>query len=168
MKEITITLYKSEILYEVQNKAFLTGQSRLTDDNAPAVAAMQISDDESNLNQFLRSIGAACSQLKIKLSAYMGAPTEPLKLNADNKQIGLEDNFIFNLKLTPNYNHDFTDAATEAMHSYVVNKALADWFMLTNPSEAAVYYQIAENNLSEAKNYLGARIKPIRRKLSTF
>lgn len=168
MKELTITLYKSEILYEVQNKAFLTGQSKLTDDNAPAVAVMQASDDDSNLNQLLRSIGAAYAQLKVKLSAYAGASTEPAKLNTDNKQIGIEDNFIFNLKITPNYNHDFTDAATQAMHGYMVNKTLADWFMLTNPSEAAVYYQLAENDLSASKNYLGARIKPIRRKLSTF
>ena len=58
-KTITITEYMSELLYDIQNKTYLTGRSRQTGANHEEVANMQANDDDENANQIIRSIGNA-------------------------------------------------------------------------------------------------------------
>lgn len=44
-KTITLTLYVSELVYDIQNKTYLTGRSRRTGTNHEEVANMQANDD---------------------------------------------------------------------------------------------------------------------------
>ena len=68
-KSLTITLYMSELIYDFQNKAFLTGRSRRSADmDAEAASNIQASDDDEDKNQALRSIQNAYSQLLVELS----------------------------------------------------------------------------------------------------
>ena len=53
-KTIAITLYMSELIYDVQNKTYLTGRSRTNGTNHEEVANMQANDDDENANQILR------------------------------------------------------------------------------------------------------------------
>ncbi len=62
-KTITITLYMSELIYDVQNKTYLTGRSRSTGKNHEEVAHMQANDDDENANQIARSIGNAFANM---------------------------------------------------------------------------------------------------------
>lgn len=72
---LKVTLYISELIYDVQNKASLTGRSRLLPgQNDEQVAHMQASDDEEDANQILRSIQNAFALLKNKLAEYIGDP----------------------------------------------------------------------------------------------
>ena len=55
-QNVSITLYVSEMLYDIQNKTYLTGRSRQNGQNHEEVANMMASDDEENGNQVLRSL----------------------------------------------------------------------------------------------------------------
>ncbi len=55
-KQVKITLALKELIYDVQNKTYLTARSRKADGNDEMVANMMASDDEENANQVLRSI----------------------------------------------------------------------------------------------------------------
>lgn len=168
-KKITITLYKSEIIYEIQNKAFLTGLSRLTNDNAPTVATMQVNDQEADMNQIMRSIGNAYAILKTKLSPYMAEIAEKdIDIEISNKLSTVDGNYTLKLVMPDNYNHLFTDAATQSLHNYIVNYALADWFLLTNANQAAIYFDRAEAEITAARYAFNSRTKHIQRPLSTF
>ena len=68
---ITITLYMSELVFDVQNKTYLTGRSRTNGENFEQVANMQADDEEENSKQILRSIGNAYGSLMAKLSEYV-------------------------------------------------------------------------------------------------
>lgn len=70
-KNITITLYLSELVYDIQNKTFLTGRSRNNGKNHEEVADMQANDDDEDINQVLRSIQNAWANLKTKLSEWL-------------------------------------------------------------------------------------------------
>lgn len=70
-KNITITLYLSELVYDIQNKTYLTGRSRNNGQNHEEVANMQANDDDEDLNQVLRSIQNAWGNLKTKLSEWI-------------------------------------------------------------------------------------------------
>lgn len=190
-KRIFITLYKTELLYDVQNKTYLTARSRDNGQDPSITANMQANNGESEANQLMRSLGNAFSLLLPKLSPYLCNVVE-VKENAagkcsckyrteidtspddiyvtDNKLVEQADNneFSIPLKMPDNFNDGFIGAITTALHEYMVSIATAEWFTLSNPQEAVLYYEQANIKLSEAKNYLHARIMPVKRPLSAF
>ena len=82
-KKITITLYMSELVYDVQNKTYLTGRSRKSGNNDEEVANMQANDDDEDANQVIRSIQSAYGTLKTKLSEWIDSENS----TATNEQI---------------------------------------------------------------------------------
>ena len=157
-KTISIKLYMSELTYEVKNKTFLTGQSRWNGDNKEEVAHMQANDDEENLNQVLRSLGNAFATLKTKLSEYIVEEGT----TANNKQIKEEDNLVVELLMPSNFNQATNDSIAAAMHQYLVNSAIGDWFTITNKSDASDYLTVAAANLEQIREAINKRVRPVR------
>lgn len=75
MKSLSITLYLSEILYDIRNKAFLTGRSRETADNQAQISWSQLSGDEPEMGQIMRSVESALAVVQTKLAPYLGEIT---------------------------------------------------------------------------------------------
>lgn len=158
-KTLGITLYLSELLYDVQNKTYLTGRSRITKDNYKEVAYMQANEDEENENQILRSFGNALSNLKTKLSEYINADEID---NASNELMKKTASVQLTLSMPANYNSATTEAISSALHQYLVNIAIGDWFAITNKDDATVYITRAAVNLNELKVAVNKRVRPIR------
>ena len=74
-KELVITLVKTELVYEVQNKTHLTGVSRFAGDNFEQVANMQMGDDEEHKNQILRD----CNLNSVQKTIYFVLWIETVK-----------------------------------------------------------------------------------------
>ena len=70
-KSISITLDIAEIIFDIQNKTYLTGRSRSDALSHERVAAMQANDDEENLDQVRRSVSTALAQLKTRVGEYL-------------------------------------------------------------------------------------------------
>ena len=155
---ITITLYKSELVYDVQNKTYLTGRSRQTGGNHEEVANMQANDDEENANQILRSLGNAFATLKTKLSEYL----EESGTSANDIQMDGTENLTVALKVPSNYNPAANDTVSAAMHQYLVNTAVGDWFTITNKADAADYITLAGANLEQIREAINKRLRPVR------
>lgn len=155
---ITITLYKSELLYDVENKTYLTGQSRYDGSNHEQVAHMQANEDEENRNQILRSIGNAFGTMKTKLSEYMTSSQE----EDSNLQIDDEGSFTITLLMPSNYNQATVEALTAALHQYIVNMTIYDWFTITNKQDAADYGTLAAANIEQAREAINKRVRPTR------
>lgn len=161
-KTLTITLYTSELTYDIHNKTFLTGRSRLAENNNEQVAHMQSNDDEENINQIVRSVGSAFSLLKSKLSEYM-SETET---SSSNMLINKDSNLSLILKMPSNYNLSTREAIASACHQYIVNTSVADWFVITNKEDAKEYYAFAANNLATIREAINKRIRPERPSIS--
>lgn len=159
-KNVTITLYVSELVYDIENKTFLTGRSRGTGDNHEAVANMQANDDDENLNQVLRSIGNAFASLKTKLSEYL----DDYSTEGDNELLSSDREFLrVTLRMPTNYNNSTVSTITSAMHQYVVNTAIGEWFTITNKADAGDYVSLSGLNLSSIREALNKRVRPTRR-----
>ncbi|MBQ7462435.1 MAG: chitobiase/beta-hexosaminidase C-terminal domain-containing protein [Bacteroidaceae bacterium] len=157
---VTITLYMSELLYEVQNKTYLTGRSRQNGQNHEEVANMQANDDDENLNQLLRSLQNAYATLKTKLSEYIVSSQSV----ADNEMISTErETLMLTLAMPTNYNHATLDTISSQLHQYIVNVATGDWFTITNKNDAADYVNLANQNLELVRESLNKRVRPERR-----
>lgn len=159
-KNLTITLYYSELIYDVQNKTYLTGKSREVGDNFEAVANMQANDDDENKNQILRSIGSTISLLKTELSEYVvddgNAASNILQVVEDNATLNLS------LSMPSNYNNATRDTIAAAIHQFIVNTAIGDWFAITNKNDAADYYNAATSNIVEIREAINKRVRPTR------
>lgn len=157
-KTISITLYMSELIYDVQNKTYLTGRSRNTGDNHEQVANMQANEDEENQNQIVRSIGNAYANLKTKLSEYI----EDSGATANNILLSASDNLQINLVMPSNFNPATNDTIGAALHQYIVNSAIGEWFTITNKADAADYLTLAAANLAEIREAINKRVRPTR------
>lgn len=157
-KSIAITLYMSELIYDIQNKTYLTGRSRNSGTNHEEVANMQANDDDENANQIVRSIGNAFSNLKTKLSEYL----EEAGTSSSNKLMSPTDNITVELLMPSNFNQGVNDTISSALHQYIVNLAISEWFTITNKADAADYVALATANLEEIREALNKRKRPIR------
>lgn len=157
-KVIAITLYMSELIYDVQNKTYLTGRSRQTGTNHEEVANMQANDDDENANQIMRSIGNAFANLKTKLSEYINESGT----STNDKQLSSPGNLTLSLNMPPNYNNASNDTISTALHQYLVNSAIGDWFTITNKNDASDYITLAAANLEQLREAVNKRMRPTR------
>ena len=162
-KNLTITLHMSELMYDFQNKAFLTGRSRRSDGkDAEFASNMQASDDDEDSNQTLRSIQTAYSQLLVELSEGLYGKTDA---TASNKLLENSDISIV-LSVPSNFNLGVRDAVSVSMHDYIVNKALMDWFLITDKDDAKDYGDLAAVSLRNLHNTFNRRERPTRKVVS--
>lgn len=160
---LTITLYMSELLYDFRNKAYLTGLSRKADGkNAEFTSNMQASEDEADNNQVLRSIQNAYGRLLVELSEGFFDVTEKTSKN----ELMTADNITLVLAVPSNYNFGVRDSLTSAIHDYLINKALMDWFMITNKDDAKDYADLATVSLQNIHNAFNRRVRPKRTEVS--
>ena len=160
---LTITLYMSELLYDFRNKAYLTGRSRRADGkDAEFTSNMQASEDEADNNQVLRSIQNAYGQLLVELSEGFFDVTEKISKN----ELMTATNITLVLTVPDNYNLGVRDSLTSAIHDYLINKALMDWFMITNKDDAKDYADLATVSLQNIHNAFNCRVRPKRTEVS--
>lgn len=162
-KTLTVTQQVKELVYDIQNKAYLTGQAREAEGkkNYEAASNMQASDDEENSYQIRRSLANAFSSLKSLLGEYL-SEDKSTSNNLIAKEI--DDNGVLELafELPSNYNNASADALGNGIHAYLVDMALGDWFAITNPEDAASYVQHSAISLENVKRALYKRSRPER------
>lgn len=162
-KILTVTQQVKELVYDIQNKAYLTGQAREAEGkkNYEAASNMQASDDGENSYQIRRSLANAFSSLKSLLGEYL-SEDKSTSNNLIAKEI--DDNGVLELafELPSNHNNSSADALGNGIHAYLVDMALGDWFAITNPEDAASYVQHSAISLENVKRALYKRSRPER------
>lgn len=158
MLTVTIKLDLNEIVYDIQNKTYLTGKSRKDGNNHELVANMQANDDEENANQVLRSVTMAFSNLKTKLGEYLDLD----KSLAVNDLLSRDAPLGLALKMPSNYNLATVDTIAAAAHQYIVSMAVADWFTITHKVDSQEYKALAEVSLEIISEAVNRRSRPVR------
>lgn len=155
---ITLNLHMSEIIYDTQNETYLTGRARANGQNHEQVANMQANDDEENLNQVLRNIGAAFATLKTELSEYIvGTAT-----SASDTLITPSASLTLTLSMPSNYDKATVETLVSAAHQYIVCTAVSNWFLITNKADAADYVSKAASYLEQIRKAANRRVRPER------
>lgn len=119
---------------------------------------MQANDDDENANQIMRSIGNAFANLKTKLSEYINESGT----STNDKQLSSTGNLTLSLNMPPNYNNASNDTISTALHQYLVNSAIGDWFTITNKNDASDYITLAAANLEQLREAVNKRMRPTR------
>lgn len=162
-KTLTITQQVKELVYDIQNKAYLTGQAREAEGTKGYEAAsnMQASDDAENSYQIRRSLANAFASLKSLLGEYL-SEDKSTSNNLINTEIDNDGILMLAFELPSNYNNSSADALGNGIHAYLVDMALGDWFAITNKEDAQTYLAHSNVSLENVKRALYKRSRPER------
>ena len=166
---VTVHIDVATVLYDVRNKAYITGNSRMAAGaaNYEAGSKMQASEDNEETDQLNRSFMTYFTGLKSKLGEYLDEQT-----STTNNLVAevIEDEGVLTLafRLPTNYNNASADSLGAGIHAYLVDLILADWFNITNPQDAGGYTEHAGVMLEDVKAALYKRSRPTRPKRPTF
>lgn len=162
-KDLTIIEEVEELIFDIRNKTYLTGQAREAEGKKPyqAASTMQVSDEDENSYQIRRSLTNAFSTLKSLLSEWL----QEDRTMSDNRVVAEIDNdgqLVLVFKMPLNYNVASVDSLGDGIHSYLVNTAIAEWFTITNKEDAEAYVAHSAISLENIKRALYKRIRPKR------
>lgn len=158
MQTVTIQLDINEIVYDIQNKTYLTGKSRHDGNNHEQVANMQANDDEESANQILRSISTAYGNLKSHLGEYVSSTSQ----SGNNTLISRDETLQFTLQMPSNYNNATIDTIASAAHQYIVSSAVSEWFVITCKGDAPQYSALAASCIEIISEAINKRVRPTR------
>ncbi|MDE5840446.1 MAG: hypothetical protein K2H49_05955 [Muribaculaceae bacterium] len=147
-----------ELIYDIQNKTYLTGRSRSDGKNYRQVALMQANNDDENLNQIMRSIGNAFAKIKVELAEVL---TDIVKEGDNTLSTGTETQELV-LEMPDNFNTAATGSIISAIHQYIVAFSTAEWFMITNKTDTEDYSRLSVSSLEQLRESLCKRRKPTR------
>mgnify|MGYP007111437878 CR=1 FL=1 len=157
-KPVTATILMDELLYDIMNETYLRGRTIQNDTNYKQVASMFASLDEENQDKILRSIKKAFSEVKAELSEYLSENGQ----TTDNKLISATADLVLSLTMPSNFNEAATTGVGEAVHAYLANTAIADWYMVTNKADAEQYYALANKAMELIRQTVSKRSRPAR------
>ena len=160
---ITVTQQVKELVYDIQNKAYLTGQAREAEGKKSFESAsnMQASDDAESSYQIRRSLANAFSTLKSLLGEYL-SEDKTTSDNLINNEIDNDGTLTLSFELPSNYNNASADSLGNSIHAYLVDMALGDWFAITNKEDADTYISHSAVSLENVKRALYKRSRPTR------
>lgn len=162
-KILTVTLEVRELMHDIMNKAYLTGQAREAEGakGYEAASNMQASEDEDNSYQLRRSLANAYSSLKSLLGEYLDE-NRVSSGNLIQQEIDQDGQLRLAFKLPSNYNSASADSLGNGIHAYLTDMTLAEWFTITNKADAQDYMNHATTSLEVVKRALYKRSRPTR------
>ena len=162
-KVLTITEEVRELVYDIQNKAFLTGRTHeaTKETGYESASNMQASNDAEDSYEIKRSIADAFATLKGLLGEWL-VEEKSTTNNRIDRAIDDGGQLTLVLNLPSNYNSAAGESVGNNVHAYLVASALARWFAITNKGEAEGYAARATSHLEMAKRALYQRRRPER------
>ncbi len=157
-KAVKATTKMDWLIYDILNETFLRGRTIQDDKNYKEVASMFASEDEENYEKILRSIKKAFAEVKTELAEYLNESG----LNTTNEAISGDDDLVLNLTMPTNFNEAATAGLGEAIHDYIKNVAVADWYLVTNKNDAKEYVDLAQKSLESIRKSVSKRSRPTR------
>ena len=160
---VTVHIDTANVLYDVRNKAYITGNSRMASGavNYEAGSKMQASEDTEEDDQLKRSLTTYFTGLKSKIGEYLDEETSTTN-NLVSDLIEEEGILTLAFRLPTNYNNASADALGAGIHAYLVDLILSDWFTITSPHDSGGYTQHAAVMLEDVKSALYKRSRPSR------
>lgn len=188
MKSISVTLYRSLLIYDVESVAFITGEVLVTEDEKLRSGIEDVAREDCRLDRLNMILNKSFGELVHSLTAYTQIP---LASNVSITNLYEDpESYIFNLNPALSYEtltmHDYSGdffvtlyvddnfsapnvpAVKNAMNAYIMDKALSEWFSITKKDEVKMYEDKAFQETVNLHRFLSARVTPIRRPLSVF
>lgn len=157
-KKVTATIKVKQLLYDIENETYLRGRTIQNKENHKEVASMYASEDEENIDKILRSIKKGFAEVKTELAEYLDEDGT----STDNSRYDGSTDLVLNLTMPSNFNEAATAGVGEAIHDYLKNTAIAEWYLVTNKADAEEYVALAQKSLVSIQQAVSKRSRPKR------
>lgn len=157
-KAVKATIKISWLLFDIMNETFLRGRTIQNRDNHKEIASMFASEDEENREKILRSIKKGFAKVQTELAEYLNENGT----TTDNSHYDGSHDLVLNLTMPSNFNEAATTGVGEAVHDYLKNMAIAEWYLVTNPTDAEKYVALAQTSLADVVQAVSKRSRPKR------
>lgn len=155
-KKVTATIKMPWLLFDIMNETFLRGRTIQNKENHKEVASMFASEDRENREKILRSIKRAFSEVQTTLGEYL----DENGTETDNSHFDGESDLVLNLEMPSNFNEAATTGVGEAVHAYLANMAIAEWYVVTNKADADQYFSMAQKSMAMIEQTVSKRSRP--------
>lgn len=135
-KEKTITIYKQNVYKEVDAKSYKYAEAR--PDMAPQQGNAVATDTTERLDSHViaRNVEFRDAELRRLLSFAL---KDDAGVDATNDNLILEETFVYNLEVYPEFKDALVAPLTKYIHRYLVCGALYDWYVSVGDNQAGQY-----------------------------
>lgn len=165
-KKATIKYKVSEIIYDVNNLAWIEGDIMSDDEGHKKHQLVDITQ-KGNIDRVKRVLDMAFAEIVEKLYPHTKAEIKGEDVIFDNIPEDV-DSYILELHLPSNYSITTLNLLKNYIHEYLVMRVLQDWLLIVYPDKAKAYdakLEFVNNNIQKT---IITRMMPVRRKLKPF
>ena len=109
-----------------------------------------------------KSVTATIKRAFAEVQTELGEYLNENGTTTDNSHYDGSHDLVLNLTMPSNFNEAAPTGVGEAVHAYLANSAIADWYMVTNKADAEQYYALANKNMELIRQTVSKRSRPAR------
>ena len=154
MKKMKMTLHVSEIEYDVQNRTYVDGKYRQASGDVERGEEIIINDEEDNAHFVRRCVQDAIGNLFSVVSEYVELEDPELT------DVMMDDGAVeFTAVVPDQFPDSAATAAVSAMHEYISNAAMAQWYESTDTTKQRARESAAANKLQAVRSAFNRRLQ---------
>lgn len=154
MKKIPVTLHISEVEYDVQNRTYADGKFIQAGGKMELGGELMITDDDWKAHFVRRCTQDALGKLLRVISEYVEVEAPEVT------NVMLDDGaYEFKMIVPDQLPDSAAVSAVSAMHEYISNDALSQWYFATDATKHSAREKAAEEKLQAVRSALNKRVQ---------
>lgn len=164
-KHITISLLRSELLYDIGNYSFVEGDNMDVDDEHKRHQTIDVCED-GNIDRVTRVLNLGHSEVVELLYPY----TKRECADGDTRENVLvaPDVYVVDMCVPMTFASSSVELLKNLIHEYLVCRVLADWMSITNPGSKDKWEEKMVDMRGKIRGCINLRMGRLRRKLSPW
>ena len=162
-REVRLTFYRSELIYDVENCAHVEGDV-MQAGNDHARHQLQDIAQEGNIDRVTRVLGLAHGECVEALYPYTKKQLPEERKELDDRHTE-PDSYVIELRLPEDFSETTLQLLRHTIHEYMVCRVLADWMCITNPAGGVKWTEKAATHRERMREMLMSRTGKVRRPL---
>lgn len=164
-KIVELTFTRQNLLYDIENYAFVEGDLMRTDNEHAKHQVFDIAQD-GNIDRVNRILDLAHAECVEMMYPYTKVSCEDSE-SVTNSPMDVYQ-YCITLQIPDDFSKTTIDYVSKCVHEYMTSRVLTDWLSITKPSAANYWAVKAAEAKDQIRTSLNARMKRVRRTLSPF
>ncbi len=164
-KTVTLTLKRKELLYDIQNYAFVEADAIRSENEQDRQQVIDVAQ-EGNIDIVTRNLDIAYAECVEMMYPYTKEECD--KEESRDDELKMTDEYVINLLVPDDFSKTTATFVARYVHEYMIYRVLATWLGMVYPASAEGWAIKAEDALQQIKVRLNARCRRVRRTQTPF
>lgn len=164
-KIVELTFTRQNLLYDIENYAFVEGDVMRTDNEHAKHQVFDIAQD-GNIDRVNRILDLAHAECVEMMYPYTKEPCD--SEDVQDNSLSVKEQYQISMLVPDDFSKSTVSLITKLVHEYMVCRVLADWMSITNPSSQSNWQSKLDSIEEQIRNHLNARCGRVRRAQTPF